>query len=193
LVQLLINAKTAHFTNTGSGQTQEILKKVPFSYRCGTMRTLRTHGAKNAFFMQHHLYSKTTINLPRQARDKHRQTDRGVFRRVLWDQHMPYPCTSCCQLDTVLQEESATGLAALRGKVAGLQAAVDGAAATAGSAGSDVPSSGGGGGEGVSVLGCVLIAVGVSTLSNCLLLAAMSKKQVKLGAREPQIMMPTVQ
>jgi hypothetical protein len=45
----------------------------------------------------------------------------------------------------------------------------------------------------VSVLGCVLIAVGVSTLSNCLLLAAMSKKQVKLGGREPQIMMPTVQ
>ena len=112
---------------------------------------------------------------------------------MLWAQHMPYPCTSCCQLDTVLQEESATGLAALRGKVAGLQAAVDGAAATAGSAGSDVPSSGGGGGEGVSVLGCVLIAVGVSTLSNCLLLAAMSKKQVKLGGREPQIMMPTVQ
>eukprot|EP01046_Picozoa_sp_COSAG06_P033894 COSAG06_NODE_3502_length_5253_cov_2.040109_4_plen_110_part_00 len=109
---------------------------------------------------------------------------------------MPWPCTTCCQLDTELQEESATGLAALRGKVAALQAAVDGAAA-AGSAGSDAPSSGGsaagGGGEGVSVLGCVLIAVGVSALSNCLLFAAMSKKQVKLGGREPQIMMPTVQ
>jgi hypothetical protein len=37
-------------------------------------------------------------------------------------------------------------------------------------------------GEGVSVVVCVLIAMAVSVASNCLLVVAMSKKQMRLGA-----------
>ena len=104
--------------------------------------------------------------------------------RVLWNQHMGYPCETCCRKDAELLEIAQSEREALQAAVAELKAAPQPAVAPA-------PAVGTGAGEGVTLTTCVLVAVVVSAVSNVLLLLAVSRKHKKpqelaeLGAWPP--------
>ena len=92
--------------------------------------------------------------------------------RVLWNQHMGYPCETCCRKDAELLEIAQTERASLQAAVAELKAAPQPSVAPA-------PAVGAGAGEGVTLTTCVLVAVAVSAVSNVLLLLAFSRKHRK--------------